>query len=143
MKCKNCGAELPENVNFCMSCGEKLKDNIPSAKEKLYVELIFNQSGIDVYSNNESIVSELYDLIKVTLKEKNLNKLSEIKSSVNLFVFRYSKKFLSFGDDSCDKILSSSNKYLTEKGWEYNKRVRGFDTSKYKLVFTKFIERNN
>jgi hypothetical protein len=143
MKCKKCGAELPDNVNFCMVCGTKLKDSAPQAMDKLYVELIYNQTGIDIYSNNESIVGSLHDLIKSKLTEKNLTKLTEIKSSVNLFLFQYTKKFLSFGDDSCDVIISSSKEYLTSCGWEYNKRVRGFDTSKYKLVFTKQQERSN
>lgn len=143
MKCSKCGIEIPDNVNFCMNCGEKLKENAPAATDRLYVELIFNQTGVDVYSNNESVVSELYDLAKATIKEKNINLLSEIKASVNLFLFQYSKKFFSFRDDSCEKILSSSKEYLTSKGWEYKQRIRGFDTSKYKMVFTKVVTRNS
>lgn len=134
MKCTKCGAKLPEDVNFCMNCGT------PVSMELLYVRFIHNQSGVDIYSNDKKVVYDLYNLVKTKIKEKHLNKLSEIKDSVNLFTFQYSKKFMSLGDDSINRILGCSRDFLIENGWEYQKKQKGVDTSKYKLVFSKMKE---
>ena len=34
MKCKHCGAEIPENTSFCIMCGKKLEEKENSVKEK-------------------------------------------------------------------------------------------------------------
>lgn len=30
LHCFSCGADLPDNLNFCLHCGERLKDEIPT-----------------------------------------------------------------------------------------------------------------
>lgn len=36
-------------------------------------------------------------------------------------------------------MISSMKSYLIENGRNYNSNIRGFDTSGYKIIFSKFV----
>jgi hypothetical protein len=139
MLCKNCGLQLPDDVNFCMNCGESQRAKDDKKDTKLFIELIYNEAGVDIYSNHKEVVNELYIISSAKIKTQYQKQLSEITSNENLCGFHYSKKFLSgFKDKSIEIIITSLKAYLIENAWECSTNTRGFDTSKYKMVFTKY-----
>jgi hypothetical protein len=140
MFCKNCGQQLPDDVNFCMNCGEAQRVKGDKNGVKLLIELIYNETGVDIYSNDKEIINELHSVSSENIKAQYLKQLSKINENESLCGFQYTKRFLSgFNDKSVEIIISSVKTYLIKNGWESSTNTRGFDTSKYKIVFTKYV----
>lgn len=139
MYCMNCGQKLPEDVNFCIKCGANQRVEVDKTDIKLNVELIYNQSGVDIYSKDENTIKELYDICSSKIGKQFIKNLSKVNANENLSGFQYTKRFLSFKDDSNEVIIGCVKAYLMHAGWEFKTNTRGFDTSGYKVVFSKYI----
>ena len=68
-KCSNCGAELPENMKFCTTCGAKVEEQVVAAPvQEQPVEPVQEQPANSVYSMPAQPVNE------VAKEKKPINK---------------------------------------------------------------------
>jgi hypothetical protein len=138
MYCKNCGVQLPENANYCEKCGDRQNTKENKKDDKFTIQMIYNRSGVDVFSNERTAINELYNICETNIEDKYKKYLGKINSGENLWTFQYSKGvFSGFKDDNILRIVSLGKKYLIENNWEDKSKARGFDTSDYKVIFTK------
>jgi hypothetical protein len=138
MYCKNCGAQLPEDANYCEKCGDRQNKKGNKNDDKFITQLIYNRSGLDVFSNEKTTINELYNIFENNIEDKYKKKLGKINSGENLWTFQYSMgMFTILKDDNILKLVSLGKEYLIKNNWEDKTKARGINTSDYKVIFSK------
>src|SRR4051812_36040494 len=101
MYCKNCGEQLPEDANYCDKCGNRQNKKTNKKDDKFITQLIYNRSGVDVFSNELTAINELYRICESSIEDKYKKNLGKINTGENLWTFQYSKGIFSgFKDEN-------------------------------------------
>lgn len=138
MYCKNCGEQLPEDANYCEKCGERQNKKGNKKDDRFVTQLIYNSSGIDVFSSELTAINDLHRICENSIEAKFKKNLGEINVGENLWTFQYTKGMFSvFKDDNILRIVSLGRQYLIDNQWEDKSKARGVDTSDYKVIFSK------
>jgi hypothetical protein len=138
MYCKNCGQQLPDEAIYCEKCGERQSSKSNKKNDKFITQLIYNRSGVDVFSNEKTTIDELYNICEANIEDKYKKNLGKINSGESLWTFQYSKGAFSFlKDDNILRLVSLGKKYLLDNNWDDKSSATGANTSDYKAIFTK------
>ena len=133
MFCLNCGFELPDSANFCLSCGKAQKEGNKQTKHMATLDVESSQQDgrtlfSEVRCTNEKVILDLYDCVKRKVSEINPygleykrsetwgeRGLSTILKSGGTSSFRYATYRSS--DKSGASILRLVTEELVMDGW--------------------------